>query len=366
VCQGQCRQKQARESGHDGVKRRRRGIRLGYWNVDAMVAMVALRQLQRNALPVPTLVIGLVPHVIPATMIAAGLLERAMTEPLSHGRDEVIYLICTHPRVALGQRVDDGWRSAYRASGGIGGPFGYDTDKPWARVRFPDGVRTSALGWAVLDPLLETVEGLVDSSFDPSRDPEGEDGRHRQELLMWIYDRLADSGGEQGPDRGEVVGGQINFDLQYIGKASGEALRRASGAHHKVPLILHRTLAYDPHRLVYTLPCDIVVATYESDAESPEVKMLSLADAIAQTGIPRDLLIAAAEEAMIAAVGAPENRRNTVARRFPQSNAGDRLVELGLDKMVLAFTGIPDRVAIHGERQTIDRGSRGIAMQLPP
>src|SRR4051794_19500939 len=106
-----------------------------------------------------TLVIGLLPHLIPAGTFPAGMLERAMSEPLAEGRDEVIYLICTHRRLVVGQRVDErGFHAVYRAHGSLGGPFGYDFETPFARVRFPEGVRPSALGWAVLDPLLESVE----------------------------------------------------------------------------------------------------------------------------------------------------------------------------------------------------------------
>ena len=44
--------------------------------------------------------------------------------------------------------------------------------------------------------------------------------------------------------------------------------------------------------------------------------MLRLADAVAQIGVPRNVLISAAEEALIAVVGAPENERSTGLRRF--------------------------------------------------
>jgi hypothetical protein len=173
--------------------------------------------------------------------------------------------------------------------------------------------------------LVESVEGLApDSSFDPARDPEGEDGRHRNELLPWIFDRR-----ELDVDRGTVEGGQIDFRLEYIGKAGQEALRRASGPHHKMPLILARTLMYEPERLVYVLPCDIRAATYEPDPNLPTVSVPPLAEAVERTGLPRDLIIGAAEEALIAAVGARENRRNAGPRQFPRSDAGDRLCRNG-------------------------------------
>jgi hypothetical protein len=275
-----------------------------------------------------------------------------MTEPLADGRDEVIYLVCTHPRVALGQNV----------YGDV-----YDTTNQWARVRFPDGVRPSALGWAVLDPLLETVEGLPPNlSFDPTRDPEGEAGRHRDELLPWIFDRHLETARELEIDRGEVQGAQIDFRLEYIGKSDHEALRRASGAHHKVPLILHRILLYEPERLVYFLPCDIRAATYESERSAPSVDLLPLVEAASRTGIPRDLLISAAEEALIAGVGAPANRRNVAARRFPCSGSGERLAILGMHQMFLGFIGLPHSVAIHGEQTRIECDSRAIEFRLSP
>jgi hypothetical protein len=278
------------------------------------------------------------------------------------GRDEVIYLICSHDRVALGQQQDEqGRHNVYRAVGGIGGPFAYDVDTPWARVRFPDGVRPSALGWAVLDALLESVEGLhPDASFDASRDPEGEDGR------PWIFDRHLEVGREQEVDRGAVEGGEIEFRLEYIGKAGVEALRRATGPHHKMPLILGRMLMYAPHRLVYVLPCDIGAAVYEPEQGGPpSVQVPRLVEAVESTGIPRELLIGAAEEALIAALGTAENRRNTGTRQFPRSDAGDRLAAIGIDDVVIAFRSIPERVMIRGERASVDRGSRGIRFELP-
>ena len=318
------------------------------------------------ALMPTVLAIAALPHLISAATIPANLLERVMSEPLAEGRDEVIYLICTHPRVSLGQNVDvRGWRNVYRAEGAIGGPFTYDMETPWARVRFPKGVRPSALGWAVIDPLLETIEGLLpDASFDPDKDPEGVDGRHRQELLPWIFDRHLETAHDIEVDRGEVQGGQIDFRLAYIGKAGRAALRRASGPHHKLPRILQRTLLYHPHQLVYVLPCDIRAATYQSDDPRPSVPMLLLVDAVKQIGIPRSVLISAAEEALIAAVGAPENERSTRVRRFPHSDAGERLAGMGIDEMMLGFFGMPESVTLRGDERSIDRRSQAIRFGL--
>ena len=40
-----------------------------------------------------------VPHLIPAGTLANHDIDRAMEEPLGLDRDEVLYLICTHPRL---------------------------------------------------------------------------------------------------------------------------------------------------------------------------------------------------------------------------------------------------------------------------
>lgn len=219
----------------------------------------------------------------------------------------------------------------------------------------------------MLDPLLETVEGLVpDPWFDPSRDPEGEDGRHRQELLPWIFDRHLEFGKKLKVDRGTVEGGEIDFQLEYIGQAGKEALQRATGPHHKIPLILSRTLLYEPDRLVYTLPCDIHAGTHEPKSTEPRFKLSVLAEAVAVTGLPRELLIDAAEEALIAAFVPHQNWRNTGARKFPRSDAGDRLVAQGIENMALVFGGIPKGMTIRTEEHSVDHAGRGLKFRLSP
>lgn len=297
----------------------------------------------------------------------AGLLERAMSEPLSVGRDEVLYLICSHARVAIGRELNEnGHHSAYRAEGAIGGPFKYvQTKPPWATIRFPERVRPSGLGWAVLDPLGEELEGLLPNpSFDPLSDPEGVDGLHRHELLPWIFDRHLELGKSSDADRGTVEGGEIEFRLEYIGKAGEEALRRATGPHHKMPIILGRMLMYEPERLVYVLPCDIRAVRYGPETKDESFELLPLASAAESTGLSRELLISAAEEALIAGLGAPQNQRNTAARQFPSSDAGDQLAAKDIDEFFVGFAGIPERVSIEGTRNRVVNGSRGIKFDL--
>lgn len=319
------------------------------------------------ATPSPwTLVIALFPHLISAGTIPADLLDRAMQEPLAGGRDEVIYLICTHRRIALGGREDvAGWRNVYLAEGGIGAPFTYDLKTAWAYVRFPERVQPSALGWAVLDPKLEELEGLVpDASFDPARDPDGAAGRHRQELLGWVFDRHIELNDPSSVDRGEVLGGEILFRVEYIGKAQAGALWRAAGAHHKMPLILQRTLLYTPHRLVYVLPCDIRVARYDPANGDASVSMLPLSQGEVATALSRDTLIAAAEEALIAVLGAPENERNAARRTFPRSSAGDQLRVADVRELIIGFYGLPGRVALQGQRLRVTRQTKAIRLAL--
>ena len=63
------------------------------------------------------LAIAVLPHLIPAVTLPSGAIERALTEPLADDRDEVIYLVCSHPRVKLGNASRDGYFPIYAASG---------------------------------------------------------------------------------------------------------------------------------------------------------------------------------------------------------------------------------------------------------
>lgn len=289
----------------------------------------------------PTIAIGLAPHLISAATIPNGELVRALTEPLADGRDEVIYLVCSHPRVALGPQQGDGRYPVYMAAGALGGGMRW-TNSWWACLSVPPDVTSSRVYWAIIDPALQEVERLPDIDIDLS-DPDGPSAQNRTDLLGWIYDRHLELVDPPEEWRGAVDGGQIDLRLEYIGSSHDVALRRAAGAHHKVPAILGRLLLYEPHRLLYPLVCELIFAFIE---DSPS--MLSLQQAEAAYALPRRLLISAAEEALIAAAGAPYNKRNTVVRRFPESKSGEALAQLGAREVLLTFYGLPPRVRVTG------------------
>jgi hypothetical protein len=183
------------------------------------------------------LAIAVFPHIIPAATLPSGLLERAMTEPLSEDRDEVLYLVCTHPRIKVWRSNEaDGTVDVVRAKGVGRGDFDWERDT-WARLTVPNHVKLSMVPWSILDPALETVEGLKTTGFSPKTDPDGWDGRHRQELLGWVFDRHLETSSEPttGEGRGSVEGGFLDFRLEYVGRSKSESLRRAAGAHHKLP-----------------------------------------------------------------------------------------------------------------------------------
>lgn len=309
-----------------------------------------------------TLLIGVLPHLIPAPTIPGGYLERAMTEPLAEGRDEVIYLVCTHPRVRFGARVDDdGARPIFRAKGDIGG-MEWDHSAPWARVRLPEHAHPSRLGWAIIDPALESVEHLPAIAVDES-DYDGEEGRFRAELMPWIFDRHVELGGDGASERGTVEGGDIRFRLEYIGKRMEEALRRPAGAHHKVPVILGSILLYEPWRLVYFLPCDLHADVVDAGPRGG-ADLLPLADAARRTGLGRELLIAAAEEALIELLGTRYNERNTKSRRFPNSTSGEQLAAFGIEAVFLQIANLPERVTIIGTRGEVSCDTQVTAFRL--
>src|SRR6202046_5388782 len=243
-----------------------------------------------------TLAIAAIPHVIPAPTIPNGDVGLAMAAPLASSRDEVIYLVCTHQRVRFGTATESGPIPVMRASGELGGGIRWNPGDAWASVALPVGARPSAISWAIIDK--NSVEAEETPAIDDD-DPDGADGSHREELLPWIYDRHLELASPQAAQRGSVVGGLIEFRLEYMGKRRGEALRRPAGAHHRVSQILARTLLYEPHRLVYLLPCDVRVACYESPGTAP-VKAEPLEVAAKTTRIARSLLSAATEEALIA------------------------------------------------------------------
>ena len=119
------------------------------------------------------------------------------------------------------------------------------------------------MSWAIVDKSSGAVDELDPGAVDADSDPDGADGGYREELLPWILDRHLELGSPEAGQRGTVEGGAIEFRLEYVGKRGREALRRPAGAHHKLARILGRTLLYEPHRLVYVLPCDLYVAVYD-------------------------------------------------------------------------------------------------------
>jgi hypothetical protein len=309
------------------------------------------------------LAIAIFPHLIPAATIPNGELERALTEPLAEQRDEVIYVICSHRRVVLGPDQPDGGHAAVIASGHLAGAILWDFSHWWARLRFPEHVRPSRVPWAVIDDSLESLEALPPIELD-EHDPDGAAGQNRQELLAWVYDRHLELAIEPEHDRGSVDGGRLEFRIEYVGSSGSEALRRPAGAHHRVPSILGRMLLYEPHRLVYPLACEARFAFYdESDPERTH-KALRLREAVETFGVERRLLIGVAEDALIAASGAPYNIRNTGRRRFPASAAGEQLAALGVRRVMLGIYGLPPRVRLVGPSGSWDFESRAHVWRL--
>jgi hypothetical protein len=215
--------------------------------------------------------IAVLPHLIPSVTIPSGGLERALNEPLAYGRDEVIYLVCSHPRVKLGKQELDGSYPILIASGSPGGGIEWDPCCWWGRAKLPAHARPSRIPWAILDTALEWEERLPSMGGDFSKDPDGEGGQHRAELMPWVYDRHLEMADPPRVPRGQVDGGRIVLRVEYVGSSDQEALRRPAGAHHRLSTILGRMLLYEPHRLVYLMPCELRVALYEEGESKPVV-----------------------------------------------------------------------------------------------
>ncbi len=307
-------------------------------------------------MPLSDLVIAVMPHLIPAPTIANDDLERAETEPLAEGRDETIYLICSHPRVRLEPAVDNGVHPVLLARGDRRDGIRWTDDCWWARIRLPSHASPSRIPWAIIDESLGWAEHLAPRNRSFASDVDGPAGENRADLFGWIFDRHLELDDPPLFDRGHVDGGAIHFRLEYVGLSGSGALRRVTGAHHKVPRILGRVLLYEPHRLVYVLPCEVRAVLYDSSLPSTDMRMRQLDEAVAEYGITRQLLIETAEHALIALGGTQYNRQNAVRRVFPSTSAGDALRAQGLRHVRIGFWGLPQRVRING-RASIEYGS---------
>lgn len=117
-------------------------------------------------------------------------------------------------------------------------------------------------------------------------------------------------------------------------------------------------LLYEPHRLVYLMACELRFALFD-DEHAESVRAMRMTEAVARYGVERSVLIAAAEDALIAATAAPYNIRNTSRRRFPSSAAGEHLAALGVGRVKLGFYGLPPRVTLAGSELswTCDTGA---------
>jgi len=219
-------------------------------------------------------------------------------------------------------------------------------------VTVPKHVRPASVEWAISDSALETVEGLT-------RNPRAGDGApaHLQELLGWIFDRHLEQVEPPAVDRGIVEGGQLSFAVEYIGKSDFDALRRATGPHYKLPQILNRTMVFTPHLLVYAFPCELRLAVYSPD-ETGTMEALPFGEALHPSGLPREVIVSAAEEMLIARIGAARNVRSTGTKAFPNSASARALVELDFTQAGIAFGGIPPHVELCGKYELIDNESR--------
>jgi hypothetical protein len=322
------------------------------------------REQKQPVLP-SQLAIAVLPHLIPAVTLPSGAIERALTEPLADGRDEVIYLVCSHPRLKFGERERDGCFPIYAATGVPGGGIAWNASSWWARVELPEHATPSRIPWAIIDTALDWDEHLPFLEGDLSEDPDGSSGQNRQELLPWIYDRHLELEHPSEIERGRVYGGQIDLRVEYVGSSQQDALRRPAGAHHRLPTILGRILLYEPHRLVYLMACEIRLAMFE-DEQGDLVRAARLVEVTERHGLDRSTLIACAEDALIAAIAAPYNTRNTGRRRFPSSAAGERLKRLGVRRVKFGFYGLPPRVTLRGSELTWTSETGATVFDLSP
>jgi hypothetical protein len=298
------------------------------------------------------------PHLIPAGTLANHDIDRAMEEPLALDRDEVLYMICTHPRLrAVWPNPHDREFDVLIARNAGASDIGWDPE-PWAHLTVPEHVRPASVEWAISDSALETVEGLT-------RNPRaGVDApAHLQELLGWIFDRHLEEVEPPAVDRGTVEGGQLSFAVEYIGKSDFEALRRATGPHHKLPQILNRTMVFTPHLLAYVFPCELRLVAY-SPGETGTMEALPFGEALRTFGLPRETVVSAAEEMLIARLGGAHNVRSTGTGAFPNSASARALVELGFTQAGIAFGGIPPHVELCGKHEQIDNESGSCSWEL--
>lgn len=267
-----------------------------------------------------------------------------MNEPLAQGRDEVIYLICTHPRVKALKPESSGRIGVVRAKPSK--PFAADVcweTEPFAWLNLPDEASASSIPWCLIDTNLESKDGLDTSDFNTELDPEAGRGRHRQEILAWMFDRHLDP---DDTDRGSVDGGSLDFELIYVGMTTKEALARADGPHHMVSRILGQTLVFNPHLLVYVFPSTI----HMGELGAKEAK--SLEQARSSFGLSRKLAIEVAEEMLISYFSPSRNKRNTVDRVFPNSSSADELRAKGVEKVGFSIDGLPSEFQFRGQNDT--------------
>jgi hypothetical protein len=133
-------------------------------------------------------------------------------------------------------------------------------------------------------------------------------------------------------------------------------LRRATGPHHKLPQILNRTMVFTPHLLVYAFPCELRLAAYSPD-ETGTMEALPFKEALRVFDLPRETIVSAAEEMLIARLGGARNVRSTGTGAFPNSASARALVELGFTQAGISIGGIPPHMRFCGKHEVIDNDS---------